>query len=117
MNKYIISKRNALVKLDTDKLDVDHIDHSYDIDRVWFIEEDGIIVREGEEYEVKKGAVVLLMYHIGGGGKGEIIIINNNDLSNYYERKKEFLEKERNRNSGEKICDSCEPVCECSNNY
>lgn len=76
MNKYIISKRNALVKLDTDKLDVDHIDHSYNIDRMWF-----------------------------------------NDLSNYYERKKEFLEKERNRNSGEKICDSCEPVCECSNNY
>lgn len=54
MNKYIISKRNALVKLDTDKLDVDHIDHSYDIDRIWFIEEDGVIVREGEEYEVKK---------------------------------------------------------------
>lgn len=59
MNKYIISKRNALVKLDTDKLDVDHIDHSYDVDRTWFIEEDGIIVREGEEYEVKK---VLLFY-------------------------------------------------------
>ena len=52
------------------------------------------------------------MYRIGDGGKGEIIIINNNDLSNYYERKKEFLEKERNRNSGEKIYDSCEPVCE-----
>lgn len=59
MNKYIISKRNTLVKLDTDKLDVDHIDHSYDIDRIWFIEEDGIIVREGEEYEVKK---VVLFY-------------------------------------------------------
>lgn len=111
MNKYIISKRNALVKLDTDKLDIDHIDNSYDIERIWFIEEDGIIVREGEEYEVKKGAVVLLMYRIGDEGKGEIIIINN-DLSNYYERKKEFFEKKRNRNSGEKTCDSCEPVCE-----
>lgn len=95
MNKYIISKRNALVKLDTDKLDVDHIDPSYDIDRMWFIEEDGIIVREGEEYEVKKGDIVLLMYSMEGGGKGEIIIINNNDLSNYYER-------ERNRNSEKK---------------
>lgn len=50
MNKYIISKRNALVKLDTDKLDVDHIDHSYDIDRIWFIEEDGIIVRGRNHY-------------------------------------------------------------------
>lgn len=113
MNKYIISKRNTLIKLDTDKLDVDHIDYSYGIDRIWFIEEDGILVREGEEYEVKKGGVVLLMYHIGGGGKGEIIIINNdNDLSNYCERKKEFLEKERNRISEEKIGDSCEPACE-----
>lgn len=117
MNKYIIFKRNTLVKLDTDKLDVDHIDRVYDIERMWFIEEDGIIVIEGEEYEVKKGAVVLLMYRIGDGGKGEIIIINNNDLSNYYERKKEYIEKERNRVSKEKICDSCESDCECSNNY
>lgn len=114
MNKYIISKRNALVKLDTDKLDVDHIDHSYDIDRIWFIEEDGVIVREGEEYEVKKDAVVLLMYRIGGEGKGEIIIINNNDLSNYYERKKEYIEKERNRVSGEKVYTSCDSCCECA---
>jgi hypothetical protein len=112
MNKYIISKRNALVELDTDKLDVDYIDRSYDIDCMWFIEEDGIIVREGEEYEVKKGAVVLLTYRIGGEEKGDIIIINNDDLSNYYKRKKEYLEKERNRISKEKICDSCEPTCE-----
>lgn len=117
MNKYIISKRNALVKLDTDKLDVDHIDHNYDIDRAWFIEEDGIIVREGVEYEVKKGGVVLLMYRIGGEKKGEIIIINNNDLSNYYERKKEYLEKEGNRISKEKIYSSCEPACEAQDNY
>jgi hypothetical protein len=114
MNKYIISKRNALVKLDTDKLDVDHIDHSYDIDRIWFIEEDGVIVREGEEYEVKKDAVVLLMYRIGGEGKGEIIIINNNDLSNFYERKKEYIEKERNRVSGEKVYTSCDSCCKCA---
>ena len=112
MNKYILSKRNTIIKLNTDTLDVDFVENSYDIDRMWFIEEDGIFVRENKEYEVKKGEFVLLMYRIGGGGKGEIIIINNNDLNNYYERKKEFLEKERNRNSGEKICDSCEPVCE-----
>ena len=117
MNKYILNKRNIIIKLNTDTLDVDFVENSYNIDRVWFIEEDGIFVRENKEYEVKKGAVVLLMYRIGGGGKGEIIIINNNDLSNFYERKKEYIEKERNRNSGEKICDSCEPVCECSNNY
>lgn len=91
MNKYILSKRNIIIKLNTDTLDVDFVENSYDIDRTWFIEEDGIIVREGEEYEVKKGDIVLLMYRIEDGGKGEIIIINNNDLSNYYERKKESL--------------------------
>lgn len=112
MNKYILSKRNIIIKLNTDTLDVDFVENSYDIDRVWFVEEDGIFVRENKEYEVKKGDIVLLMYRIGGGGKGEIIIINNNDLSNYYERKKEYLEKERNRISEEKICNSCEPACE-----
>lgn len=113
MNKYILSKRNIIIKLNTDTLDVDFVENSYDIDRVWFIEEDGIFVRENKEYEVKKGDIVLFMYRIGGEGKGEIIIINNNDLSNYYERKKEYLEKERNRISEEKICDSCEPACGC----
>lgn len=111
MNKYILSKRNTIIKLNTDTLDVDFVENSYDIDRVWFIEEDSIFVRENKEYEVKKGDIVLLMYRIGGGGKGEIIIINNNDLSNYYERKKEYLEKERNGISEKKICDSCEPAC------
>lgn len=91
MNKYILGKRNIIIKLNTDTLDVDFVESSFDIDRTWFIEEDGIIVREGEEYEVKKGDIVLLMYRIEGEGKGEIIIINNNDLSNYYERKKEYL--------------------------
>lgn len=113
MNKYILSKRNIIIKLNTDTLDVDFVENSYDINRAWFIEEDGIFVRENKEYEVKKGDIVLLMYCIGGGGKGEIIIINNNDLSNYHERKKEYLEKERNGISEEKICDSCEPACGC----
>lgn len=117
MNKYILSKRDIIIKLNTDTLDVDFVENSYDIDRAWFIEEDGIFVRENKEYEVKKGDIVLLMYRIGGGGKGEIIIINNNDLSNYYERKKEYLEKERNRISEEKICDSCEPLVDASDNY
>lgn len=112
MNKYILSKRNTILKLNTDTLDVDFVENSYGVDCVWFIEEDGIFVRENKEYEVKKGDIVLLMYRIEGGGKGEIIIINNNDLSNYYERKKEYLEKERNGISEEKICYSCEPACE-----
>ena len=114
MNKYILSKRNIIIKLNTDTLDVDFVENSYDIDCIWFIEEDGIIVREGEEYEVKKGDIVLLMYRIEGGGKGEIIIINNNDLSNYYERKKEYIEKERNRVSGEKVYTSCNSCCKCA---
>ena len=102
MNRYILGKRNTTIKLNTDTLDVDYVEISYDIDRMWFIEEDGVLVRENKEYEVKKGDIVLLMYRIGGEEKEDIIIINNDDLSNYYERKKEYLE-----------CDSCEPTCEC----
>lgn len=113
MNRYILGKRNTTIKLNTDTLDVDYVEISYDIDRMWFIEEDGVFVRKNKEYEVKKGDIVLLMYRIGGEEKGDIIIINNDDLSNYYERKKEYIEKERNRISKEKICDSCEPTCEC----
>nr|DAQ45669.1 MAG TPA: CENP-C-like protein [Caudoviricetes sp.] len=97
MNKYILGKRNTVIKLNTDTLDVDCVETSYDIDRMWFIEEDGVLVRENKEYEVKKGDIVLLMYRIGGEKKEDPIIINNDDLSNYHERKKEFLEKERNR--------------------
>lgn len=113
MNRYILDKRNTTIKLNTDTLDVDYVEISYDIDRMWFIEEDGVLVRKNKEYEVKKGDIVLLMYRIRGEEKGDIIIINNDDLSNYYERKKEYLEKERNRISKEKICDNCEPTCEC----
>nr|UVY62959.1 MAG: hypothetical protein [Bacteriophage sp.] len=113
MNRYILGKRNTTIKLNTDTLDVDYVEISYDIDRVWFIEEDGVLVRKNKEYEVKKGDIVLLMYRIGDEEKGDIIIINNDDLSNYYERKKEYLEKERNRISKEKICDSYEPTCDC----
>ena len=113
MNRYILGKGNTILKLNTDTLDVDCVETSYDIDRTWFIEEDGVLVRKNKEYEVKKGDIVLLMYRIGCEKKEDPIIINNDDLSNYYERKKEYLEKERNRNSEKKICDSCEPACEC----
>lgn len=34
MNKYILSKRNIIIKLNTDTLDVDFVENSYDIDRV-----------------------------------------------------------------------------------
>ena len=49
MNKYILSKRNTIIKLNTDTLDVDFVENSYDINRVWFIEEDSIFVRENKE--------------------------------------------------------------------
>lgn len=114
MNKYILDKRNTIIKLNTDTLDVDCVETSYDIDRVWFIEEDGVLVRENKEYEVKKGDIVLLMYRIGGEKKEDPIIINNDDLGNYYERKKEYIEKERNIVSGEKVYTSCNSCCKCA---
>lgn len=107
MNKYILSKRNTIIKLNTDTLDVDFVENSYDIDRVWFIEEDGIFVRENKEYEVKKGDIVLFMYRIGNEKEGDLIIINNNDLNNYFERKKKFLEEMKKQKCTEKVCSDC----------
>lgn len=54
MNKYILSKGNTTIKLNTDTLDVDYLETLYDINRMYFIEEDGIFVRENKEYEVKR---------------------------------------------------------------
>lgn len=113
MNKYILGKRNTIIKLNTDNLDADFIDYNYDIDRMWFIEEDGVVVREGEEYEVKKGDVVLLMYRIGKEEKGQVIIINNNGLNNYKERKKAFIEEEKNRIAAEN-CSNYNSCCQCA---
>ena len=59
MNRYILDKRNTILKLNTDTLDVDCVETSYDVNRIWFIEEDGVLVRKDKEYEVKK---VMLFY-------------------------------------------------------
>ena len=91
MNKYILDKRKSIIKLNTDTLDLKSIDTVYDIDYVWIIDEDGILIRSGKEYKVEKGDVVLLMYRIGNEKEGDLIIINNNDLNNYFERKKKFF--------------------------
>ena len=117
MNKYILSKRNIIIKLNTDTLDVDFVENSYDIDRVWFVEEDGIFVRENKEYEVKKGDIVLFMYRIGNEKEGDLIIINNSYLNNYFERKKKFIEEMKKQKCTEKVCSDCDLKCECTPNY
>lgn len=98
MNKYVLDKRRLIIKLNTDTLDLKSIDAVYDIDRVWIIDEDGILIRSGKEYKVEKGDVVLLMYRIDNEKEGDLIIINNNDLNNYFERKKKFLEEMEKQN-------------------
>lgn len=117
MNKYILSKRNIIIKLNTDTLDVDFVENSYDIDRIWFIEEDGILIRSDKEYKVEKGDVVILMYRIGNEKEGDLIIINNSYLNNYFERKKKFIEEMEKQKCTEKVCSDCDLKCECTSNY
>lgn len=93
MNKYILDKKKLIIKLNTDTLDLKSIDAVYDINYMWIIDEDGILIRSGKEYKVEKGDVVLLMYRIGNEKEGDLIVINNNDLNNYFERKRKFLEE------------------------
>lgn len=117
MNKYVLDKRKSIIKLNTDTLDLKSIDAVYDIDCVWIIDEDGILIRSGKEYKVEKGDVVLLMYRIGNEKEGDLIIINNNDLNNYFERKKKFLEEMEKQKCTEKVCSDCGLKCECVSNY
>lgn len=117
MNKYVLDKRKAIIKLNTDTLDLKYIDTVYDIDYVWIIDEDGILIRSGKEYKVEKGDVVLLMYRIGNEKEGDLIIINNNDLNNYFERKKKFIEEMEKQKCTEKVCSDCDLKCECTSNY
>lgn len=102
MNKYVLDKKKSMIKLNTDTLDLKSIDAIYDIDYMWVIDEDGILIRSDKEYKVEKGDIVLLMYRIGNEKEGDLIIINNNDLNNYIERKKKFLEEMENAKRTEK---------------
>lgn len=117
MNKYVLDKRKSIIKLNTDTLDLKSIDTVYDIDYVWIIDEDGILIRSDKEYKVEKGDVVLLMYRIGNEKEGDLIIINNNDLNNYFERKKKFLEEMENAKRTEKVCSDCDLKCEGTSNH
>ena len=117
MNKYVLDKRKSIIKLNTDTLDLKSIDTVYDIDYVWIIDEDGILIRSGKEYKVEKGDVVLLMYRIGNEKEGDLIIINNNDLNNYFERKKKFLEEMENAKRTEKVCSDCDLNYEGTSNH
>lgn len=117
MNKYISDRGKSVIKLNTDTLDVKYIDAAYDIDYMWIIDEDGILVRSDKEYKVEKGDIVMLMYRIGNEKEGDLIIINNNDLNNHFERKKKFLEEMEKQKCTEKVCKDCNPECECTPNY
>lgn len=117
MNKYVLDKRKSIIKLNTDTLDLKSIDTVHDMDYMWVIDEDGILIRSDKEYKVEKGDVVILMYRIGNEKEGDLIIINNNDLNNYFERKKKFLEEMENAKRTEKVCSDCDLKCECTSNH
>lgn len=117
MNKYVLDKRKSIIKLNTDTLDLKFIDTAYDIDYVWIIDEDGILIGSGKEYKVEKGDVVLLMYRIGNEKEGDLIVINNSYLNNYFERKKKFIEEMEKQKCTEKVCSDCDLKCECTSNY
>lgn len=117
MNKYVLDKRESIIKLNTDTLDIKYIDTVYDIDYMWVIDEDGILIRSDKEYKVEKGDVVILMYRIGNEKEGDLIIINNSYLNNYFERKKKFIEEREKQKCTEKVCSDCDLICECTSNY
>lgn len=113
MNKYILTEQRALIKLDTETLKINSIGTSYnayDVDYIWFIEEDGVLTYFDKEYEVKAGNVVMLMYRIGDEEHGDIVVIDNKDLTNHHERRKKYYEEQKGREKVKDCCCDCECV-------
>lgn len=110
MNKYILTERRSLIKLNTETLKVNNISHSYNIDYMWTIEEDGVLTYFDKEYEVKAGNVMMLMYRIGDEEYGDIVVIDNKDLTNYCERRKKYYEEQKGREKAKGCCCDCECV-------
>lgn len=110
MNKYILVEGRTLLKFNTETLDANSIDPSYNMNYTWFIEEDGVFTFSDKEYEVKAGNVVMLMYRIGDEEHGDIIVIDNKDLTNHYERRKKYYEEQKGREKAKDCCCDCECV-------
>lgn len=109
MNKYILTERLSLIKLNTETLKVNNIGSSYNVDHMWTIEEDGVLTYFDKEYEVKAGNVMMLMYPIGDEEHGDIVVIDNKDLTNY-ERRKKYYEEQKGREKAKGCCCDCECV-------
>lgn len=109
MNKYILTERRSLIKLNTETLKVNNIGSSYNVDYMWTIEEDGVLTYFDKEYEVKAGNVMMLMYPIGDEEHGDIVVIDNKDLTNY-ERRKKYYEEQKGREKAKGCCCDCECV-------
>lgn len=102
MIKYVSKTiKSLVVKIDTDKEDVDAVNSIY-CDYMYWVPEDGewTITREDgtkETVPVTKGTLVLKFYPANDeiSKEREFVFINNDHLKSYYERHLQYNEKRK----------------------
>lgn len=110
MKKYIFPARTSIgVILDTETTNVTTFDSSSSyIDWTYVAPEDGVIVTNGVEKQVKKGEYILKMYTPNRKGEQPIFILKDPELAEYIKEYNRIYEEERKEHSLKQSCNDCE---------
>lgn len=105
--KYYHIIKGACVIKSTDNMESFERIYSDFPDYMYIVPEDGEWITQNEDgthvnTPVKKGTFVLQMYSASGGDTKEVFFIDFDELKDYYNRRMQFLEDEKN-NIGDKI--------------
>lgn len=110
MKKYIFPARTSTgIILDTENASVTTFDNSYSyIDWTYVAPEDGVVITNGVEKEVKKGEYILKMYTPIREGEQTIFILKDPELVEYIKEYNRIREEQNNTHSLKQSCDDCE---------
>lgn len=95
---------SALVVLDTDTMSVDTLDSTWDIDRMYFIKEDGVFEIDGKTYDLKTNDILIKVYP-AKKNEEQWFVVQHEGLSKYLADRHD--EKEQFRNCEKSCCDEC----------
>ena len=109
MIKYVVNKNTPhVLKLDTDNTDnINVMDCEWCIDYMYYIEESGVFVIDGQSFDVKEGDVIVKLYGIEDSRNKEYLIISHPQLADYMRRKK-IYENSRSKKDISKSCEECD---------
>ena len=110
MTKYYTNRTDYnIFKVDTENDSVQSINRNDNVDYIYFIEEDGIVIIKDEDkvekIEVNAGDVVVRFYSADENYKNkEYYVIRHEGIIDYYKRYRNHMEESRKN----KCCNCCE---------